>query len=77
MEKQPGLAVGLLQGAVNTRVGKGSGPESAKAHAALEKPAFWIQHNPEKAVGDALWLAGGLRHTPQRDPWGICQPGLS
>lgn len=45
------MPVGLLQGAVNTRVGKGSGPESAKPHAALEKPAFWIQHNPEKAVG--------------------------
>ena len=43
MENSPGLPVGLRQGAANTRVGKGGGPDSAKPHAALEEPAFWIQ----------------------------------
>lgn len=31
-------------------MGKGSGPASGKRHAGLEGPAFWIQHDPEKAV---------------------------
>ena len=50
------MPVGLLQGAVNTRVGKGSGPESAKPHAALEEPAFWIRQYPERAVGGRLLI---------------------
>lgn len=50
------MPVGLLQGAVNTRVGKGSGPESAKPHAALEEPAFWIRQYPERAVGGCLLI---------------------
>lgn len=51
MENSPGLPVGLPQGAANTSVGNGGGPDPAKPHAALGEPAFWIQQSPEKSVG--------------------------
>lgn len=75
------LPVGLLQGAVNTRVGIGSGPESAKPHAALEEPAFWIQQYPEKAVGgcslvgrqaEAHTTEGPMGHLSARDFLASC-----
>ena len=38
---------------MNTRVGRGRGPDSGKPHAAaLEEPAFWIQQHPERSVED-------------------------
>lgn len=43
----------LLQGAANTGVGEGSGPDSAKPHTALalEETTFGIRQYPEKSVG--------------------------
>lgn len=64
VENSLGLPVGPPQGAANTKVGNGGGPDSAKPHAALGEPAFWIQQYPEKSVAGTLvgWQAGWGTH---------------